>query len=420
MNDSRWRQLYRPLGQARLPDDARRRIHASLLAPPGKHEAPAVLRRSLWWLASGAVAVALIGFALATRALQQPPVAAHRKPPAHTATRRRLAASRIPLTSIDMTSLSAGWALGNDGKVLRTGDGGRYWTDATPPGVPKANSYNLAIGAVDQSHAWLAVVAARDTLVYRTSDGGGHWHESVIRLAGQPQLRFYSAREGYIMLNLGAAAGSEAIVLLRTADGGRIWRIVGDGRPAPHNPSMLFGGDKSGFGFADSLHGWITGEWAADSILLYATSDGGRHWRHQPLTVPAGLTAQGGSAESLPPAFFGASAGTMPVQFFDRTMTTVFYRTTDGGATWTPTAPVQSGGGQLVYDIVDTVHIVASDGRSVFVSANGGQSWSSHPAGSALRGVTELEFTTPRVGWALAGAGLLQTTDGGRTWSTVP
>jgi photosystem II stability/assembly factor-like uncharacterized protein len=419
MNESRWRELYRPLGQARLPDEARHRIRASLLARPGKARASTALRPGLWWLASGAVAVALVGFALASQALRRPPATAHGKPPAHVAAPRELAASSIPITTIDMTSASSGWALGNAGQVLRTDDAGRYWAVVTPRGVPKVAPYNLAITAFDRSHAWFAVAAQSDTLVYRTADGGASWQRSVIRASGGPQLRFYSPRRGYIMLSLGAAAGSEGILLLSTADGGGSWRIVGDGRPTPQEPSILFGGDKSGFGFADALHGFITGEWAADSILLDATSDGGRHWSHAPLAVPAGLTAQGGSAESLPPAFFGASDGVMPVQFFNRTMTTVFYRTQDGGATWTPTTPVQGAQSQLQYSIVDPLHIVATDGQKVFTSADGGQSWVPHVVGKVLGGVTALDFTNPRTGWALAGAKLLRTTDGGLHWTVV-
>jgi photosystem II stability/assembly factor-like uncharacterized protein len=100
------------------------------------------------------------------------------------------------------------------------------------------------------------------------------------------------------------------------------------------------------------------------------------------------------------------------------------YRTTDGGRSW---KPLLSG----VPANINHIHFVdwnhgwmlgetnSRDDESstlVFMTTNGGKTWSSKPLPNAL----SLHFTDPKNGWAVGkNATLLKTTDGGNEWKPV-
>ncbi len=321
--------------------------------------------------------------------------------------------------SVDMLTASAGWATTRDNQVLTTNDGGATWLDVTPEGMPNVGPAMVSLASTGPNHAWLAVTSYSETptVVYYTSDGGQTWQSVATYHAAQPQTYFMNKSTGFLLLNLGAAAGSEAVLLLRTTDGGKHWTIAADGRFGAQHAANIFGGDKSGFGFSGLENGWLTGTWAGNSILLYVTHDGGTNWNAQSLTVPQGLTAAGGAATSLPPVFFGPNDGVMPVEFYPRFA--VFYQTTDGGQSWAPTTPVKGGIGTVVYSVVDASHIFVIDGTKIYRTADGGLHWTTVTPNLSLQGASALDFVSPFDGWAIAGGQLLWTTDGGSTWTNL-
>lgn len=234
------------------------------------------------------------------------------------------------------------------------------------------------------------------------------------RQAVWPQIRFLNPSTGFLLLSEGGAAGSEGVLLLRTTDGGAHWSLAANGTPTPQNPPIIFGGGKSGMGFSNAEHIWLTGTWAGNSILLYATHDGGATWQAPSLPVPSGLSVAGGAATSDPPQFFGSQDGVLPVVVFSA-QTAVFYQTSDGGQTWTPTTPVHG----YVYAVVDQNHIVATDGSTIYSTADGGLHWTALQPNKSLQGVTKLDFVSPSNGWAIVNGRLLRTTNGGSIWKKV-
>ncbi len=421
MNEKEWRARYLSLAKEKLPEEARLRIHRTLqAAAKSPHMARSGLRRSAWWIGAGAVAAGLLTLALLSHAPQTTKPANH----PHHPTPPVVVIAKASLQNLDMVNPAVGWGITKTGRVLRTTDGGKTWLDVTPKGEPKsAPGYGgPAIGTTDGSHAWLAVSQLSSisqqlpvVIVYRTSDGGLSWQHVTLQQNGTPQIQFLPSGTGFLLLHQGAAAGSEGVLLLRSADAGASWQVISQG--TPQSNARIFGGDKSGFGFLDAQHGWITGEWAADSILLYETQDGGKTWQVPTLPVPSGLSAQGGSATSMPPYFFGGSDGVMPVAFGMPGQPTDFYQTSDGGRTWTPTVPVNGGGNRLVYSVVSQSVIVASDGTKLFRTADGGGNWTSVQPNLSLQGVSELDFVSGMDGWAVVQGGLLHTADGGATWT---
>ncbi|MEM6330028.1 MAG: YCF48-related protein [Planctomycetota bacterium] len=115
------------------------------------------------------------------------------------------------------SSAPSGWAVGDGGLILATGDAGRSWrppTTAPPAATARAGWRGVAV------------------------DGPRVW------VAGQP--------------------GS---VILHSPDGGRSWRLQPTGVVAPLHAVT----------FVDAVHGWAAG--TLGTIL--ATSDGGQTWRVQ-------------------------------------------------------------------------------------------------------------------------------------------
>ncbi len=69
-----------------------------------------------------------------------------------------------------------------------------------------------------------------------------------------------------------------------------------------------------------------------------------------------------------------------------------------------------------VYSIVDQDHIVATDGKTGFRTADGGRTWTSLTPDRSLEGVTQLDFVSPSHGFAVDQGIMLRTSNGGRTW----
>lgn len=230
----------------------------------------------------------------------------------------------MKLTEIDMLSAARGWALTAQGLVLRTTDGGKLWLDVSPS-VGQVSSSNVTVRAVfvDATHAFVAVGRSRkyalsSVTLYVTADGGLRWRKEVVPMPDWMavqgfHMRFLGDRLGYVLLYAGVDAFSEPAELLRTRDGGLHFTVAAAGEPLSSRIALL-SGDKTGFGFADAKHGVVTGGSAASTIFLDVTSDGGASWIQPILTVPKGLSAFGGGAESYPPTFRPRRSSRGPIE----------------------------------------------------------------------------------------------------------
>lgn len=393
-----------------------RPVNAGKLGRENSRSARGRIQHGSWAIGVGMLAAGLLALAVVEHGRQartSTPSARHH----HSAPSLVLTPSTA-VDRIDMLNGTQGWAMTQNGQVLRTGDGGATWQDVTPKGMPKVPLGNLSLQSTDPNHAWIALAQNtpnKPTVVYLTTDGGRTWSSVATVQSVWPQIGFLNQSSGFMLLHLGAGGGSEGVTLLRTSDGGRHWTVAVNGMPAAH-PPVIFGGDKSGFGFADAQNGWLTGEWAANFILLYATHDGGTHWQVQNLPVPRGLTAQGGSAISQPPLFADPHDGVLPVEFLAHlAQVAVFYRTTDGGRNWTPTTPVHGS----VYSVINASDIFVTDGVRIYRSVDGGRQWTTVEPNRSLQGATALDFVSLSDGWAIAHGQLLRTSDGGSTWTNL-
>lgn len=386
------------------------------------------------------------------------PLAKRGRPPQNLTEQLRV----VPLavsTAVDrirMVDARAGWAVAGT-YILRTEDGGRTWLDATPGEVKGA--LGLGQGAtgqagtgspavrpdvffLDGTHAWVIFAGAdpqAPAAIYRTADGGLTWRKSNSQVAGMGfGITFVDAGHGWVLAHRGVAAGSESVAIAGTKDGGATWTVLSDasGQGAPPPGTIPFGGNKTGVAFRDPSVGWLSGfAPLTGKAFMYVTQDSGKTW--QQAYLPAPVTYREAMFTTYPPVFFGAKDGLIPASFGEPGQPLVIYATHDGGATWTPGAPVTSDQNNLfVWSFADAVHGFATDGAALYRTVDGGVSWSKvQPAGSTggsggssgggsgtgsgSKGIETLSFISDQIGWAVGGGVIRQTSDGGRTWTKL-
>ena len=219
-------------------------------------------------------------------------------------------------------------------------------------------------------------------------------------------------------------AGSCGGGLFHTSDGGDTWiELVKIDQDSYNNPlSLPLAGNKTGITFVSPMNGWVTGMEPMDNYAwLFATQDGGRTWRHQDLTIPAEYPRAQLVVD--PPHFFSQQDGVLPVNIFSLDKSCViFYVTYDAGKTWNPTAlPGISG----VYSLISMEDIRVWDGKTLMVTQDGGKTWQRiKPNVNLNQMISQVDFVSKDTAWVIATDAdgkvkLLDTTDGGNTWTPV-
>jgi len=160
-------------------------------------------------------------------------------------------------------------------------------------------------------------------------------------------------------------------------------------------------------------------------------------------SVGSSSSTSDGSASTQPSRQAGGAAVfTLVAQTADTAWLSIgdqLMATADGGKSW---APVYTAPGTITaVDAVSSSVAVMAAGTEILTTMNGGRSWSvagtvprlSQPAASVFIApqvgdyvvstpddpVSELDFVSPMVGWALEGSSLIATDDGGVTWTPV-
>jgi photosystem II stability/assembly factor-like uncharacterized protein len=340
----------------------------------------------------------------------------------------------IWLETPQMTSPTTGWTLRwikwgvNDSELARTTDGGRTWTDVTPPAAAALLSLPDTLTPVllarDSEHAWLALCCAGQTAtsagmlteVFSTSDGSRTWTESEPlhgpAYGGPASLSFTGPDDGWLLLTTDTAGPARFGQLYRTDDGGRRWALVAAGVPASCDPPSLT--------VATTSVAWIA---CGPPGPLLVSRDAGTHWAPQPLPRSAGAV----------PQFIGRTG------FMTAGPASGLYLlvTHDLGRTWRR-LPLPSGIGAAP----DVRFLSASDGivmpyvspgsrvPVVYVTVDGGRTWTAVPQGLHATDPELLgyDFVSTRVWFAWYGnqaqaraqaSTIYRTDDSGRTWTAI-
>jgi photosystem II stability/assembly factor-like uncharacterized protein len=185
----------------------------------------------------------------------------------------------------------------------------------------------------------------------------------------------------------GFAAGSQ---LYQTVDSGITWNAVSGTSNTPGFFNLFFTDSKNGF--------------AEGASQMAFTTNGGGIWIIKPLPTTKALTLFFINSST---GFYGDEEGGL-------------YKTTDGGNNWINIS--NAFGNYYPYFLsVDTGFVVTSNG--LFESTtDGGQTWKSQGflnSGSSSNSYNQLQFLDKNEGFYGCPAGLLKTTDGGKTWINV-
>ncbi|HET7420016.1 MAG TPA: hypothetical protein VFL27_06510 [Candidatus Dormibacteraeota bacterium] len=321
-----------------------------------------------------------------------------------------------------MTSTTTGWALGrcslagpfnfpngttvncdpvppNWMGTMHTTDGGVTWTDVSPPNVANRTWHRVQY-FLDDDHAWVGEVS-------RNAD----------------------------------ACVSQVTVFM-TSDGGRTWTQRGTvplKTKQPTDEAFDIGGSVDNMDFVDTQHGWLLVASPPSNpdpsnfqvaTALYATVDGGMHWRLV-ATDPgkSAITAAGCSTSYYQPAsdvkFDSATAGWLELSCQSGW---IIVTTRDGGSTWTarPFPPC----GCMVWrpEFFDANHAVVTGVQQspvLLSTSDGGATWRQRSVPAAA--MTEFSFVNPEHGWMVGIAQLpttyetvvYRTLDGGQTWTQL-
>lgn len=288
-----------------------------------------------------------------------------------------------------------GWAVGDDGAVWHSIDGGRTWerqksgTRASLRGVHFLTPYTgWAVGRVERPGGGSVGV------LLKTTDGGLHWQEIGLNvLPGLNGVHFFNEKEGLVW---GDGGGMFGPGLFTTSDGGRTWKPA-TGAPLPSCRAVaIFPGTRAGV---------VAGAWSHLGTLTDGTYQEADYDPLDGRSLHAVAVSTGGRT-----AYAVGDGGAV-------------LRSSDGGRSWgfvdlgLPPAALAACDFRAVACRGDHIWVAGRPGGFVLHSADGGQTWDVQKTELTVP-VNGLFFLTDRVGWMTAELGVIYgTTDGGRTWT---
>jgi len=293
---------------------------------------------------------------------------------------RQKSGTTVKLKSACLINPQVGFVVGDQGLALRTTDAGQTWQSRI---LGNFDCSYVCVHFADAKHGWIGVEVSA---VLQTLDGGLHWKAHIIRplslAAGVRDLSFADRQAG---LAVGAAGPEDAPAIMRTHDGGKTWRIVevkADGKLALLSVSH-----------PTREKAWAVGSQLKDfdaggNGTIFFSSDGGLNWtiqwthKHTWLYNIHFIDAQTGWATGY--------AGTWAKP--------IVLTTNDGGKHWKPRQV--PGKGILVASYLadrSTGWVVGSDG---FIARTGdfGRTWQQQDSAvrSTLRDVCFLAATSEK------------------------
>ncbi len=323
---------------------------------------------------------------------------------------------------ITMVNATTGWAF--DGThFLHTTDGGRQWTNVTPPGmtVHLDRSSNSARNTVwdfqSAQSTWIAEATnlSGTVLLSHTVDGGQRWIQHTIQFSGISQfgaisaLGFVNARQGWLEWGM--------TDLWKTENGGASWQpaVITKVRGLPPGGGGLVT-------FINARTGWML--WSAGGnpgpqFFLKRTTNGAHSWHQVPISFIRGLMAYGF------PTFTGSAGLLACMREFGGL---VVLRTQNGGKRWegvSPTIPNRGDTSEDSWGIKTVGGMVAwalAEGR-LWRSTNGARSWTYRSSDRFLVHASGMDFLNAQMGWVWKATPtgithVWMTTSGGRHWTS--
>jgi photosystem II stability/assembly factor-like uncharacterized protein len=285
------------------------------------------------------------------------------------------------LFGVSFTSSLKGWAIGENGTMIKTTNGGSTWETLPSPASSNLNDLKF----VDSLRGW--IVGDNNTIL-STTDGGGSWN---IEYDNQP---FFAHYYGLSILTAGTASNIWAVggrsytglTLITSSSGNNAWNLQ----------NLGFANRLVGVDFLDGNTGWTAG----DGGTILKTTNGGRWWNQ----VQSGTTIGLNGIRFRNP-HFGIAVGDSGI----------ILKTTDGGDSW---KVINWGGNSLLFKVEftddRTAYAVGANG-TILKSSDRGERWSRQAVnGNPANVLQDIFFFDKNEGWAVGHGGMiLHTTNGG-------
>ncbi|MBZ0200573.1 MAG: hypothetical protein K8H86_11950, partial [Ignavibacteriaceae bacterium] len=317
---------------------------------------------------------------------------------------------RVDYIGIDFVDSLTGWAVGANGAIIKTKDGGNNWEVITSPvtnTLLKVNSYDGAT----------VLITGFDGIILRSTDGGDNFTQIITGLPAGSDL--WSVQ----MINdtLGWVCGMQS-TLLKTTNGGVNWQSVNSG----------FNSHYWWLEFVDDNIGYI----ACDGGKILKTTNGGNDWTQAQAGDARALysldaidtlhiIAAGASGKNA----YSSDGGNTWIQNSDLIYSAVncvafvnadtgyaigedwgIRKTTDMGANWF--ASNVNIGEWHIKLLKERAGYIVGSGLKIYRTANGYDNWKRLINNDYFYGI---HFITEMKGFTLSGR-LYLTTDGGESW----
>lgn len=288
----------------------------------------------------------------------------------------------------------AGSLLG--GGVSRSTDGGATWT-ARNTGLSITTIASLAIDPANSAALYAGTACCG---MYKSTDAGATWKS--LAGAGLPDATIVAiVVDPTQPSTLYAATQSQGVY--KSTNGGAAWTAATSGISGPGGSTITLYGLAIDPSAPSTLY-------AAGGGSLFRTTNGGATW----------AAANGALVD--PQALAVAVSPRAPATVLASVLGAGVLRSTDGGASWTPatTAPADTVN-TLAFDPRDGTRAFGGAQAGMFVSASGGDRWTSSSTGLSNTVVQALAIdeTNPATVYAGTALGLFKTMDGGASWAAI-
>jgi len=304
----------------------------------------------------------------------------------------------------------------------------QFWSQS--PGSPSGTARHDDIFFVNETTGW----AVKNTLIHKTTDGGETWVQKISKPGTHfRSIGFLSETRGFAgNLGVGSYDGnvSDPNVLYETFDGGENWSVV---------PGINETGIKGlcAFYVLNATHIYGVGRVRGPAFLIKST-DAGVTWTSVDLTGAGVMNALMDVYFSDPMNGFVIGMDDNP---FASNCATPYFgriaRTADGGGTWTTVLTTEGSCSyfwKMSWPTPDVGYVSLQqngphDAVVFYKTVDGGDSWTLHEVPFAEIGVSAfylqgIGFVDEDEGWMggngnAAPGNFIHTTDGGLSWSKV-
>ena len=279
-----------------------------------------------------------------------------------------------PLNGVYFTDDNNGFAVGGNGTVLNTTNGGTAWSTISTATLPNYRfSWTFHRAYMPTSTSLIASDEWGDIAKY----SGGVWTD--VSSSPSPQGQFNKIQA--VGRKVAFAVGGQ--LFNSTVDGGQTWNVT----------QIAGTSNLQGLYFINSTTGWVVDTTAS----VFKTTNGGSTFTTQ---SPGGAALYG--------VYFANSTNGWVVDGAGAVWGTV-----NGGTSWTKQFTATGIALNSVHGS-DANHVwVAGNSGTILYTSNGGASWSTQTSGTA-QNLLSLHFVNSTTGWAVGNNGtILYTADGG-------